>query len=296
MKMPAVGIIVPCYNQSRFAEECVASLEAQTWSQWRAVLLDDASTEPEAQNLDRLGSDRVTVIHLKRNLGRALVRNEGARRLADVDYVLNVDCDDVLTAEYVERLVKALENAPNAGIAYGTLRYFGAPHPSGAETWPPHAMVTERRFVENVIPGGGTMIRRAALHQTDGWRAVFTQCSAEDYDFWLQIVEAGWDVLWVREAEYLYRQHESSFIARSTEREQLRQALGLLRFHHRAIKRASGLESFLTPLVMPRLFAALRGGRLRDSVGIAGSLLRYAPITALRLAARHYVRQLRARS
>lgn len=296
MKVPVVGIVVPCYNQSRFAAECAASLEAQTWPHWRAVLLDDASTEPEAQDLDRLASDRLTVVHLDRNLGRALIRNEGVRRLGSVDYVLNVDCDDVLTPEYVERLVTALENDPKAGLAYGTLRYFGAPHPSGAATWPPHEMRPERRFIENVIPGGGAMVRRTALEETAGWRVEFTRCSAEDYDFWLQVVDAGWGVLWIHEVEYMYRQHPSSFIARSTEREQVRQALGLLRFHHRAIGRVSGLDSFLTPLVMPTLYAALRAGRFRESAEIAGPLLRYAPITAIRLAARHYGRRLRAHS
>lgn len=291
--MNSVGIIVPCFNQSRFAAECIASLEGQTWRDWRAVLIDDASTEPG--DLTPFASERVRVIRAARNLGRALVRNEGVRLLGNVDYILNVDCDDVLAPDYVERLVAALRADPAVGMAYGTLRYFGAPHPTKREIWPPHNFTLERRFVENVIPGAGAMVRRTAFTQTKGWRTAFTECGAEDYDFWLQIVEAGWQVSWVREAEYLYRQHPSSFMARSTELAQVRQALEILRFHHSAIRRTSGLESFLTPLIMPTLFAALRGGRLRESAGIAGFLLRYAPIAALRLAARHYFRQLRAR-
>src|SRR5262249_3443278 len=157
--------------------------------------------------------ERMHVVHLPRNLGRALVRNEGVRLLGDVDYVLNVDCDDALTPSYIALLVEVLERDPALGLAYGTLRYFGLPHATGAASWPPRDMVFARRFSENVIPGGGTMIRAAALRQTAGWRREFSQSGSEDYDLWLQVVAHGWGARWVRDAAYLYRQHEQSFLA-----------------------------------------------------------------------------------
>ena len=290
-----VGIVIPCFNQSRYAEECVRSVEAQTYAEWRAVLIDDASTEPEAASLDRLASDRVTVVHLPRNRGRALVRNEGVRLLGDVDFVLNVDCDDVLTPRYVELLAGALQRDPEAGIAYGTLRYFGLPHATGAASWPPHEMRFERRFVENVVPGGGAMIRSAALRETAGWRAAFSASGNEDYDIWLQIVGRGWKALWVREAEYLYRQHEQSFLARSSEWHQVMSALMVLRFHKRGIRQSAGLDAYLTPQVMPALYRELRAGRLRQALRIAGPLMRSAPLTTLLLALRYYAGRMRRR-
>jgi len=295
MSAPAVGIVIPCFNQSRFAEECVRSVEAQTYGNWRAVLINDASTEPEATALDRLASERLTVVHLPRNRGRALVRNEGVRLLGAVDYILNVDCDDALTPRYVELLVTALERDPRAGIAYGALRYFGLPHATGAASWPPHELVFERRFVENVVPGGGAMIRTAALRQTAGWRAAFSSYGSEDHDLWLQVVERGWQALWVREAEYLYRQHEESFLARGNEWHQVMAALMLLRFHRRGICETEGLEAYLARQIMPALFGAIRAGKPREAARIALPLLRSAPFVAIRLAFRYYRGRLRRR-
>jgi glycosyltransferase involved in cell wall biosynthesis len=284
MGEPTVGIIIPCFNQSRFAEECVRSVEGQRYGGWRAVLIDDASTEPDAARLDRLASARLRVIHLPHNLGRALVRNEGVRLLGDVDYVLNVDCDDALTPTYVALLVEALRNDPALGLAYGTLRYFGLPHATGAESWPPFDMVPERRYVENVVPGGGTMIRAAALRQTAGWRGAFSEYGSEDYDLWLQVVDRGWRAQWVREAVYLYRQHEQSFLAVSDEWHQVMSALMILRFHRKEIS----AETFLAPQIMPALYREIRAGHLRAASKILMPLLRIAPFAALKLAWRYY--------
>jgi len=287
----SVGVIVPCFNQGHFAAECVASLRAQTYANWRAVVLDDASTDDSWTTLQTLASDRVSVVHLDRNLGRALVRNEAVRRLGDVDYVLNIDCDDVLTPTYIEKLAAALDANPRAGLAYGLLHFFGAME---GNTWPSKPLVREARFLENVIPGPSVLFRAEALRQTKGWRREFTKSSGEDWDIWLQVVGAGWDVVWVRDAEYRYRQHSQSFLAQSSERTQIEVQLNLLGLHAKEIAGTVGLDAFLTPQVLPALLGAFRRGDVRYASHLLRRLLRSAPLATLSLVARHYGRRLRA--
>jgi glycosyltransferase involved in cell wall biosynthesis len=292
MSEPLVGVIIPCFNQGRYAAECVASLRAQTWRNWRAVLVNDASTDNSAALLDALAGDRVEVVHLSRNLGRALVRNEAVRRLGTVDYVLNVDCDDRLTPPYIAQLLAALDANPRAGLAYGTLHYFGAPHHN--TTWPTEPFDFALRYMENRIPGPGVLFRAEALAQTEGWRREFTNSSGEDWDIWLQVIDRGWQPLWVREAAYDYRQHEQSFLARSSEEMHATQDLMLLRLHARGIRKTCGLDAYLTPRVIPQLAAALRRGRGKRLAHMAVPLFRHVPLTALKLLSRHYLRRLRA--
>src|SRR5262249_1450485 len=149
----------------------------------------------------------------------------------------NVDCDDALSVDYVEKLVAALEAVPSAGLAYGVLRFCGAVR-NGEKSWPDRSFRRERMYLENVIPGPGTMIRAAALAQTAGWRSEFGLCSGEDYDIWLQVVEAGWHPLWVQDAIYHYFQHEASFLARARDDTQLEVALNILALHSAHIRRA----------------------------------------------------------
>lgn len=286
--MKRVGVIVPCFNQGRFAAECVASIEAQTYPELRAVVVDDASTDDSGALLDALASDRVRVVHLTRNLGRALVRNEAVRLLGDdIDYILNVDCDDRLSPEYAAKLLDALERDPSAGLAYGTLQFFGDVR-ERETSWPRAEYVHAERYVENRIPGPGVLFRAAALRQTAGWRADFAQTGNEDVDIWLQVVEHGWKALWVRDAVYHYRHHGSSFLSGASELNQARGALVLLRHHREGIEETVGVGAYLERHVMPHLRSAVRHRRWREAKPLV------TPAT-FRLLARYYLRRLAAR-
>jgi glycosyltransferase involved in cell wall biosynthesis len=284
---PLVGVIVPCFNQGHFAAACVESILRQSYPRLKAVVINDASTDDSARMLEALRGPRVEVIHLERNLGRALVRNEAVRRLGEVDYVLNVDCDDVLSETYIEKLVGALEAEPESGLAYGLLRFFGEPATDG-KTWPERAMSPAERFLENTIPGPGVLFRAAALKATSGWRVEFTHQSGEDYDIWLQVVNAGWKVSWVRDAIYHYRQHPASFLARSTTWTQVEVKLTILGCHSREIRRSCGTRAFLEPQVMPEFYDAVHSRDLSRARRILHVLVRHAPFTALGLAVGYY--------
>ncbi|HWS73350.1 MAG TPA: hypothetical protein VN605_14655, partial [Thermoanaerobaculia bacterium] len=141
----------------------------------------------------------------------------------------------------------------------------------------------------------GATIRMAALRQTSGWRDLFTWSGGEDYDLWLQVVEAGWEVSWVRDAVYYYRQHEQSFLANANLATQVDVALNILSAHRSAIASAGLLEDFLRPQVMPAFYAVLRQRDVRRAARIARRLARSAPLAALRLAAGYYLGRLFAR-
>lgn len=283
--MKRVGVIVPCFNQGAFAAECVASIEAQTWPELRVVIVDDASTDGSGALLDALASDRVRVFHLQRNLGRALIRNEAVRLLdGDVDYILNVDCDDRLSPDYVARLVEALEREPRAGLAYGTLHFFGDLRESET-SWPRAEYVHAERYGENRIPGPGVLFRAEALRQTAGWRGDFAATGNEDVDIWLQVVERGWTALWVRDAVYHYRHHGASFLSGASELNQARAALVLLKHHRQGIEETMGVSGYLERHVMPYLRGAVRRRRWQE----ARPLVTPATIALL---ARYYLRRL----
>jgi glycosyltransferase involved in cell wall biosynthesis len=288
MSQPCVGVVVPCYNQGRFAAECIASLQQQTYPHWKAVLLDDASTDGVSGELcQALQRPRVAVVRFKRNRGRSLIRKEGVRRLGTVAYLLVLDCDDYLSPTYLSLLVAALEATPDAGLAYGTLHYFGDMR-TDQKTWPTTPYTPATRFLDNVIPGPGVLFRATALAETAGWRADFTECSGEDYDIWLQVVEHGWRPLWVTAAQYHYRQHSQSFLARTNLDKSIDVQLAILKHHVRAIRRSVGLDRYLDRFLLPPLVEALRIGLWRRAARILALLLRCCPVEAARSLIRYY--------
>jgi teichuronic acid biosynthesis glycosyltransferase TuaG len=43
--MPLVSIVTPVYNAARWLEETLASVRAQTLTDWEQILVDDGSTD-----------------------------------------------------------------------------------------------------------------------------------------------------------------------------------------------------------------------------------------------------------
>lgn len=295
---PLVGILIPCFNQGAFARKCVESLYAQDYPHWRVVLVDDASTDGVSGGLcDALQAERVAVIHLPTNAGRSLVRNVGAKALGQVDCVLSLDCDDFLTADYISRTVARLQQDSNVGVVYGTLEYFGSGYGEAEprKTWPTKQWQRATMYLENNIPGPGALFRQQALADTAGWRAEFTACSGEDYDIWLQVVEAGWWPAWERNAIYKYRQHAASFLAQSTERTRLAHDLAILSVHSAQIRRAGASAGYLRTKIAPAFFSAMRAGDRATAWAIMRVCWLKAPVVFSSIVLAHYGQRLLAR-
>lgn len=105
---PLISIIVPVYNVEEYVEECVLSIENQTWVNRQIILVDDGSTDESGDICDKLQlrfSD-IQVIH-KENGGLASARNAGLD-VATGEYVGFIDSDDYIEPDMYERLITSL--------------------------------------------------------------------------------------------------------------------------------------------------------------------------------------------
>lgn len=115
---PLISVIVPAYNAARWLEECVASVEAQTYPTWELVLVDDGSTDATWQIAMRLAEKnaRVKPIHTE-NGGVCRARNKGIDN-ANGEFIAFLDADDALMPQALDVLYSALVNT-NSDIAIG---------------------------------------------------------------------------------------------------------------------------------------------------------------------------------
>ena len=111
--MSKVTVLMAAYNAEKYIGKCIASLQAQTFDNWQAVCVDDASTDNTPQLLDTFaaGDKRITVIHLEENMGQANARNLGLM-MADGDYVCMLDSDDWMSDDALQQAVEVFENNP----------------------------------------------------------------------------------------------------------------------------------------------------------------------------------------
>lgn len=108
---PDVSVIVPVYNVERYVEKCLLSLLAQECDcSCEIVVVDDGSKDGSSAIVDRMAeeSDMIRVIR-QPNAGLSAARNKGLSH-ARGKYVIFVDSDDYVEANYINALFRAAED------------------------------------------------------------------------------------------------------------------------------------------------------------------------------------------
>jgi glycosyltransferase involved in cell wall biosynthesis len=115
-----VAITIPTYNRSHYLEQAIASVQAQTFRDWRLLVVDDGSTDGTQALLERLQSRDARIQSIRQpHRGGAAARNEGIRRLADAEFAIFLDDDDLWLSSTLETLVGALHADPTKVAAHG---------------------------------------------------------------------------------------------------------------------------------------------------------------------------------
>ena len=92
--MPRVSVVIPVYNRPKKILEAVASVQAQTYTDWEMLLVDDGSKDSTPQVLKELEQKdkRIRAI-FQENRGAQAARNAGIRQ-ARGSWIAFLDSDD----------------------------------------------------------------------------------------------------------------------------------------------------------------------------------------------------------
>ncbi len=120
--MPKVDVIIPAYNAAKYLAPALASVEAQTFEDWRILLIDDGSTDSTADVavpfIERLGK-RITYIR-QENQGLPAARN-AAIRSSSAEYLALLDSDDIWLPSRLAESLAFLDSHPNVGVSHSSV-------------------------------------------------------------------------------------------------------------------------------------------------------------------------------
>jgi O-antigen biosynthesis protein len=204
---PVFSVVVTSYNTGKILTETTDSVERQTLRMIRPVemiLIDDASTDTSTrQILDKLDYSDWNVHRQSENGGASRARNTGLD-LAQGEFILFVDGDDLIVPDYLERALKQFESSPETGVVSGWLQTFGT------ENW---AWRPGEFTLQDLLSGNrlhmSSCFRRAI-------RARFEESMAayEDWDFWIQVAREGWKFRFLPQTVLHYRRGNTSLSQR----------------------------------------------------------------------------------
>lgn len=99
-----INVVIPLYNKAPTIAQAVASVQAQTWQDWRLIVVDDGSRDGGADwvEAEACRDARVSLVR-QPNAGVSAARNRGVAE-ATSDLVAFLDADDVWLPEHLASL------------------------------------------------------------------------------------------------------------------------------------------------------------------------------------------------
>jgi GT2 family glycosyltransferase len=108
---PEITVIVVNYNGGELLRGCMASLAAQTFKSFEAILVDNASTDGSVERIVEK-PERLTILHQTRNHGFAAGNNLAAKH-ARGQWIALLNPDAEAMPDWLESVIKAVEARPN---------------------------------------------------------------------------------------------------------------------------------------------------------------------------------------
>jgi len=116
MIVAQVSVVIPAYNgTSRYLEQAVDSVRAQTVAASEIIVVDDASTDGTGALMQKI--PHVRYVRHTKNSGQAAARNTGAH-LAQSPYLAFLDQDDLWEPTFLEETLAILEPATQAALIH----------------------------------------------------------------------------------------------------------------------------------------------------------------------------------
>ena len=100
-----ISVIVPVYNVETYLEECLDSIQNQTYTDFEVLLVNDGSTDGSQAICERYCKENRR-FHLlnQENQGLSAARNTGVAASRG-EFIVFVDSDDMILANYLETLM-----------------------------------------------------------------------------------------------------------------------------------------------------------------------------------------------
>ncbi len=222
-KRPAVSVVIPNYNYSKYLDGRISSILSQTFTDYELILLDDASTDNSVEILNRYKDNPhvARIVVNEKNSGSPFAQWKKGIDLAKGKWIWIAEADDLADPSFLEtcyRYAEALDNVAFCNADSKDIDSDGNPIPHREKKYRfdnAEAIATDgRSFAQHwmvwenpVVNASGVLFRKDfALAITDhSWMQLRY---AGDWVFWFEMAKQG-TVVKIQRKQNLYRHRTS---------------------------------------------------------------------------------------
>lgn len=206
MKNDLVSIITPLYNKEHYIAETIRSVQAQTYTEWEMIIVDDCSTDQSARIVEEFCKDDSRIRYYKNlsNSGAAESRNR-ALELAEGRYIAFLDADDLWAREKLQKQISYMKKNECAFsyTACGVVDEKG--NEAGKVRYIPEKVDYRGLLKGNCIPCLTVVLDKMKIPNIR-----MEKMGHEDYALWLKILQRIDYAQGINEVMAYYREYGSS--------------------------------------------------------------------------------------
>lgn len=203
-----VSVCISAYNYDVYIVDCLQSVYQQLHNSLEIIVVDDASEKDNTLKTTITWMEqyktrfyRTLLLTNQRNQGPSATRNLAFACSAS-DFVFVLDADN----EIYPRAIREMYEVAKDGVfdvVYSQLEFFGTEsHLGYADIYDPNLLRTGN-YIDVM-----SLISKRAWQEVGGFSHI--ELGWEDYDFWLKLQDAGFEMGYIPEILCRYRKHGKS--------------------------------------------------------------------------------------
>jgi glycosyltransferase involved in cell wall biosynthesis len=193
MNSPQVTVLTAVRNGQRYLPETIACIQAQTFSDWEYIIVDDASTDNTVNVIEaaQRNDPRLRLVRRAKSQGPYTAANDGMQS-ARGKYIVRIDADDLCPPHRIQRQLEFLAAHPEnrACVSYWQALNDGGLIPNTLTVIPSNPRVFRwALLLRGPSIHSTACFERSAIRELGGYRELPL---SQDYRLWCELTRRGW--------------------------------------------------------------------------------------------------------
>jgi glycosyltransferase involved in cell wall biosynthesis len=202
-----VSIITALHNKAPYVGETIRSVLAQTMTEWEMIVVENGSTDGGPEIVRQFADRRIRLVESSKR-GPGVARNKGMEH-ATGEWILFLDADDLLPADYLNERMALAEEKPAADLLVGCWNEFKDGQSAQVLRRPPAFGQTTKLLEQSAIAFApwaphAAMIQRQRITSDLVWPEALDGMQSEDTAFWFPVI-CDASIAWTEQSPVLYR-------------------------------------------------------------------------------------------